>query len=353
MLEARWLEDLRSPSTSTRCAEWVASPALVSRRSRASLAGVGAEREHPAERAGAAAGARARRGALHDRHARALPAAARAGRDGERARRAAIVHGRGLDAPTTRSPTREHGRELLRLIDAGKPIDTERGRASRSSAATARRRSPRRRRGAADRRRAVEHVDRVRRRAHPEGLPPARGRGSTPSSRCCASSTAHGFPNIAAALRLVRVRRPLARRHARHRAAVRPGRASTAGSWRSTSSAPTPERLPRARVGGARRGDRRRCTRCSPPTPATRPSRPRSRATSRCRCSPRRSTRRSSGCSTRLPDDAARSRRSPAGAGRPRAPAASSRSSASGGRVIRIHGDYHLGQTLLTPAAAG
>ena len=42
--------------------------------------------------------------------------------------------------------------------------------------------------GAGDRRGAVEHVDRVRRRADPEGLPPARGGGRIRSSSCCASS---------------------------------------------------------------------------------------------------------------------------------------------------------------------
>ena len=53
------------------------------------------------------------------------------------------------------------------------------------------------RRRAAGRRRAVQLVGRVRRRADPQGVPPRSSRASTRSSSCCASSPQREFPHIA------------------------------------------------------------------------------------------------------------------------------------------------------------
>ena len=122
-----------------------------------------------------------------------------------------------------------------------------------------------------------------------------------------------------------------------------------------------------ARAGRARRGARGvprprcaalgevtgGCTRRSPPTPADPAFAPRSRARRRSRCSPRRSTRRSSASSVDLPDDPRRSRRSRAAARRSASGCRCSRTSARAGGVIRHHGDYHLGQTLLADRRLG
>ena len=88
------------------------------------------------------------------------------------------------------------------------------------------------------------------------------------------------------------------------------------------------------------------CTRRSARRRPTRRSRPRSRAPRRSRSSPRRSTRRSSGSSSSCPRTR-RSTRSAAAGRTSRSGCRCSPSVGAGGRVIRTHGDYHLGQTML------
>ena len=109
----------------------------------------------------------------------------------------------------------------------------------------------------------------LRRALRAEGLPPARGRAPTRSSRCCASSTRHGFPHIAPLEGSYTYRGAAARRDARRDAALHPARrrrlgarrrrararaAATSSSRACTTSAPSP-------AG---------CTPCSPATPRTR-----------------------------------------------------------------------------------
>ena len=102
-----------------------------------------------------------------------------------------------------------------------------------------------------------------------------------------------------------------------------------------------PRRGPRARRRH-RRAAHARSARRRP----TRRSRPRSRAARRSRSSPRRSTRRSSGSSSSCPTTR-RSTRSAAAARTSRSGCRCCASVGAGGRVIRTHGDYHLGQTML------
>ena len=85
------------------------------------------------------------------------------------------------------------------------------------------------------------------------------------------------------------------------------------------------------------------------PTPR---SRPRSRARSRSACSRRPSTRRSSASSSTCPRTS-RSSRSPGAARRCASSCACSTHVGSAGKVIRTHGDYHLGQTMLAAARLG
>ena len=91
----------------------------------------------------------------------------------------------------------------------------------------------------------------------------------------------------------------------------RRGRRLGARARGDRSAAPTTF-LERARRASARSPPS--STTRSPPTPATRPSRPRSQARKRCRCSPRRSTRTSSGSSCAYPTMTSVWRRSSAAA---------------------------------------
>ena len=128
------------------------------------------------------------------------------------------------------------------------------------------------------------------------------------------------LPAHRAAGRLVRVRGPADRRDARHPAGVPGGRAATAGSSRSTSSRATRRRSSTACARSAR--SPASCTRRSARTPATRRSRPRSRAREAL-VDPHRDDRR--GDRARLPRPArergARRRSRGRGAGRARAAA--------------------------------
>ena len=280
-----------------------------------------------------------------DRHARALPAAAAACADS-----ADVPSGDAILA--TRSwavydalANPAHGRELLRRIDAQETIETEDGSFSFKRVDGVRE-SP-----AAD-------VD-----VRPIGVEQsnsslvfgdelvmkvfrqARGRAQ-PGARAAALPHRARVPQHRTALRLVRVRRPLARHTL---GVVQQFFPDGVGGWELALEEldTDPGRVPRARRE-PRRGDRRRCTPCWPPTPAIPPSRPRSPATRRCRCSPPPWTRTSSASSRACPTTSA-SRRSPARGQDVRERLSQLAQLGVGGRVIRTHGDYHLGQTLHTP----
>ena len=160
-----------------------------------------------------------------------------------------------------------HGRELLRRIDAQQTIETEEGEFSfkRVELSGARRR----RGGAADRRGAVELVARVRRRAGDEGLPQAGGRAQ-PRARAAPASSPRAVPEHRPALRLVRVRRALARHHAGRRPAVLPRwrrrLGAGAGGDRHRSGAFLPESAAwaRSRAAAQRAGLRRQRPRLLP-----------------------------------------------------------------------------------------
>ena len=274
---------VRAHRRRARSAEWVVEPALVRLQDpRASPASTCSRPRRCASDA-AAAGARARRGALPRRHARALPAAARPARTSTRAGPERRSPRSATARSTTRWPTRRCARRCStrsRDGDASTPRTADAGVPPRRRPA----RRPRPRPVRPDRRRAVELVDRLRRRARPQGLPPRRAGRRTPSSSCCASSPTHGFEHIAPLRgwyeydgRLVDATLGVA-------AGVRPRRPATAGSSRSTRSADG--RASASSTSSRALGEvigadaHRRSAR----TPATRRSRPRSRAPRRSRC---------------------------------------------------------------------
>ena len=157
---------------------------------------------------------------------------------------------------------------------------------------------------------------------------------------------ARGFPNVASLLRLVRLHRRADGRDARRDAAVRDRWARRLGA-RSRLDRRRPWRLPRrdspssaASPGG--------CTTRSPRTPAIPTSHPRRPRARTCRCSPRPSTSRSSVCSWTSPRQPGAGADRRAGGGAARLSSALSHTGA-GGRLIRLHGDYHLGQTVNGP----
>ena len=176
--------------------------------------------------------------------------------------------------------------------------------------------------------------------------------GDNPELELLRFLTERGFANIAALARLVRVRGRPARRDARGAAGVRRRRRATAGSSRSTTSRAT-RGLPRRAAPSSARSPARMHTAL-----ALRRDRPRLRAGG--------AERRGAGAADR--DDRRGDRAAlPRPARRPEAlePIAgrgeevrerlrhARRTSASAGRVIRTHGDYHLGQALLDAATAG
>ena len=150
--------------------------------------------------------------------------------------------------------------------------------------------------GAPDGRRAVQLVGRLRRRAGAQGLPPPASRATNPELEMLRFLTSHGFPNIADARRLVRVRGELmdATLGVLQRF-VADGRDGWELALDELGTDPEAF-LARLAELGAVIG--RMHTVLGSDALGSRRSRPRSRARSRRRCSPRRSTRRSSGCSS-------------------------------------------------------
>ena len=161
-----------------------------------------------------------------DRRGRGLDGLRRARRSGAGARAAAV------DAQLVRAH-RGRGNGALPLGRAG-------GGAGRRGV----------RRRAADRRGAVQLLDRVRRGADPEGVPQGRA-GRQPGARAAALPAAPGLPPHRAARRLVRVRRPADGLDARHAAGV-PGRRA-----RGLAAVPRRPRGVRRARARARAGDRR------------------------------------------------------------------------------------------------
>ena len=174
------------------------------------------------------------------------------------------------------------GSELLRRIETGRR-DRDRPRARsrfrrRDGLADAQPRTPTAR---ADGRRAVQLLDRVRRRARAEGVPQARA-GHQPRARDAALPDRARVPEHRAAPGLVRVRRPAL---AATLGVVQQFLPDARDGWELALDelGSRPDALPGA-ARQPRRRSRPRCTPCSPPTPATRRSRPRSPARRRCRC---------------------------------------------------------------------
>ncbi len=147
------------------------------------------------------------------------------------------------------------GRELLHRMRSDSEVTVDEGVLGFHWAPSASSVAGRHGRRAAGRRRAVELVDRVRRRADPEGVP-ARGAGREPRARAAALPVRARVPQHRAAGRLVRLRGPAAwtRRSASCRSTWRAR--ATAGSSCSTSSASDPDGLLEQRAR-ARRGDGR------------------------------------------------------------------------------------------------
>ena len=168
--------------------------------------------------------------------------------------------------------------------------------------------------------------------------------GSNPELELLRFLTEHGFPNVAALAGWSE--RRAARSTPRWRSSsVRPVAGRTAGRSRWSRSAPT--RLAPRRAPAARRGDRRdahvaRVRRRRPALRAGRAELGVDRAADR---DGRRGDRAASSSTCRTATSGHRSR----GAARRCATGCGcSRTSAPSGRVIRIHGDYHLGQVLWT-----
>ena len=252
----QWLDERRACATG--CASSAGSPPSAgrwpaSRSSRRAPCG-----EDPLLFAGA------RRGAVRDRHARALPAAAGAPSEHEDVRRRCDR----ADATNGRRTTRSPSPTACSSWSSGSTS----GEAHRDGGGHGRLPPSRRhRRGhratpsrQADRRRAVEQLGRVRRPARAEGVPPARA-GDQPRARDAALPDRARVPEHRAAARAgtsTRARRSPPRSASPSSSSPA---AATAGSWRSRRSRGEPERLPRA-ARRPRHGHRRRCTRCSRPT---------------------------------------------------------------------------------------
>ena len=287
MSEAVQIHRRRDPparSTRRRSRDWVAAAALVRVEVAATVAGIEiVESVAAARRPAAAPGARA--DAVRDRHARALPAAAGASSPQRRGRRSTAMR-----SPQTR---RLDGVRRARRARAGARAGAADGRrrrdrdgATAGSASTApsgaaerhRRTRPPAPIGVEQSNSSIVFDDRLVLKVFRKLEP-----GINPELEMLRFLTAHDFPNIAAAARAGTSTTARRSRDARRRPGVPARRASTAGSWRSTGSWPSPERL-LDRLGEPRRGDRAAAHRARLRRRRSGASRPRSRARRRCRC---------------------------------------------------------------------
>ena len=257
--------------------------------------------------------------------------------------------GRAGRPSTTLSRTqREHlrSRQLL-----GRSAAVEQGRRPSSSSTRWTRLRARRARRRVRGRSAAEQSNTsvvLRRAAGAEGLPPARARASTPSWRCCGSSpsaASRTSPSFSAGTSTAASSSSATLGVA---PALRRRRASTAGSWRSRRAGGERPRIRWARLAELGTRERASCTPCSAPTPAT-------------RLRARGADQEALALRTATIDERDRAgllraaRRSSADepiAGRGeevREHVRCWRKAASAGRLIRTHGDLHLGQTMLAP----
>ena len=194
-----------------------------------------------------------------------------------------------------------------------------------------------------DGRRAVEHVDRARRTARPEAVPQGRG-GDQPRPR----DVALPDPPASRSPRCTAGSSTRASRWRRRSGSSRPSSptGATAGSWRwrrSSQAGRVPGARRRPRSGHGRAAQR---ARLRPGDPAFSPEEPSVEALGLLTATIDEDIER---LFVRLGDDE-QSLRSAAAA---RTFASGSRRARSrlAGRAIRIHGDYHLGQTLRRRAA--
>ena len=210
---------------------------------------------------------------------------------------------------------------------------------------------PRARRRAARRLRAVEQLGRLRRRADPQGLPPRSSPGSTRSSRCCASSpsTASATSRRSAA----GTRTPAARSTATL-GLLQEFVAGAVGGWELALGeiASRARELPRP-AAAARRGDRRRCTRAlgaDPNDPAFAPEEPSVESLGLLTATVDEEIAR---VFLSLPEDDERLAPIVGRGEEVREQLRLLTHAGSSGRVIRTHGDYHLGQTLWSAERLG
>ena len=232
-------------------------------------------------------------------------------------------------------------RRIVELVRAGEPLDVGAATIVFSGSDGAARRCRDR---PADGRRAVEQLARPRRAARAQALPPDRA-GDEPRAGAAPLPHRPGLPAHRRPGGVHLLPGQAARGDARDPAAVRAVARGRLGA-RARHARLRARLAARARAP-ARRGDGGAAQRARAPIRATRTSRPRSRARRRSRCSRRRSTRRSSTCSPRCRT----SSRSAPVAGRGEEVRDRLRTLAhigQVGRVIRHHGDYHLGQALWT-----
>ena len=252
---------------------------------------------------------------------------------------------RRLDASTTRSPTPSSAAcccagstRRARLERDGRPLLVPPGRRDA--------RPGRGHAGAADGRRAVELVARVRRPRSWRSCSASSSRGSTPSSRCCASSPRTRFENIAPLYGWAEYE---GRSLSATLAVVQRFFPDGTGGWELALDevASEPGRLPRP-ARRARRGDRpdAHVLASDATDPGVRARGAEPRGALAAHGHGRRGHRADVLPAARRDR---RSSRSPAAARTCRSASPRSPSVGSGGRVIRTHGDYHLGQTLLTP----
>ena len=231
----------------------------------------------------------------------------------------------------------------MRAARRGRPARRARcASAGRESAGAGLRRHRRR---AAGRRRAVELLDRVRRGADPEGVP-ARRAGRQPRARAAALPVRRAAsPNIAPLAGWYEYEGRLHRRDARHRCrSTWPARRD---GWElALERSPRPGGVPRPRCAtlGAVTGELHTALGSDAADPDFAPEEPSTEALALLTADDRRGDR----ADLRRPARRPRRVAPIAGRGqdvRERLQALSH--IGAGGRVIRTHGDYHLGQTML------
>ena len=293
----------------------------------------------PPLRAGAGADA------VRHRHPRALPAAARrsARRRGPATRRDRRRPSDWAVYDALAEP--EPARELLRRMRAAERDRDRRRPLHASTGSTAPRAA---RRGAEVRPMGVEQSNSsivFGDAARAQGVPQARA-GHQPRARGAAVPDRARLPEHRAAAGLVRATRAALFNATLGVAQASSPTRSAAGSWRSTRSAPIPRRS--SSELGSLGAVTAQLHNAWPPMPATRRSPRGAQPTESLSLLTATVDEDIERIFVRLPDDERGGADRRPRPGRPRA-ARRARQIGVGGRVIRTHGDYHLGQTLHTP----